>query len=128
MSSNTVGQAAVQTLPLRQWIRLTVLYLFFPLILLACGGDVGWWQAWIYSLLIVAAGIGGRIWAERRNPGLLAERAKSDNAPGVKPWDKVLAPLMAVFLSFPLVIVVGLDHRFGCRLPSRYGPTCSVSS
>jgi protein-S-isoprenylcysteine O-methyltransferase Ste14 len=31
----------------------------------------------------------------------------------VKPWDKVLAPLMAVSVSFPLMIVAGLDHRFG---------------
>jgi protein-S-isoprenylcysteine O-methyltransferase Ste14 len=31
----------------------------------------------------------------------------------VKPWDKVLAPLMALSLSFPLVIVAGLDHRYG---------------
>jgi protein-S-isoprenylcysteine O-methyltransferase Ste14 len=31
----------------------------------------------------------------------------------VKAWDKVLAPLMALSLSLPLVIVAGLDHRFG---------------
>jgi len=27
--------------------------------------------------------------------------------------DKLLAPLMALRLSFPLVIVAGLDHRYG---------------
>jgi len=51
-----------------------MLKLFIPLVLLVCGGDFGWWQAWGYSLLIVAAGLGGRIWADRRHPGLLAER------------------------------------------------------
>jgi protein-S-isoprenylcysteine O-methyltransferase Ste14 len=81
-------------------------YLFIPLLLLLCGWDVGWWQAWVFSLLIVAAGIGGRVWAER-------ERAGFENTADVKPWDKVLAPLMGVSLSFPLVIVAGLDHRFG---------------
>ncbi|MFT5182416.1 MAG: hypothetical protein ACI8S3_002308, partial [Alphaproteobacteria bacterium] len=30
-----------------------MVYLSIPLALLACGGDFGWWQAWIYSLLIV---------------------------------------------------------------------------
>jgi len=30
-----------------------------------------------------------------------------------KAWDKVLAPLMALSVSFPPVIVAGLDHRFG---------------
>lgn len=78
-----------------------------------CGGDFGWWQAWGYALLIVAAGPGGRIWAERHHPGLMAERQNMEKAQSSKAWDKVLAPLMALSVSFPLVIVAGLDHRFG---------------
>ena len=97
----------------RQWIRLAVVYLSIPLVLLVCGGDFGWWQAWGYSLLIVAAGIGGRIWAERRHPGLLAERHDTEKYKDAKAWDKVLAPWMALRVSFPLPIVAGLDHRFG---------------
>ncbi len=96
----------------RQWIRLAVAYLSIPLVLLVCGGDFGWWQAWGYSLLIVATGIGGRIWAERRHPGLLAERQNAKKFQDAKAWDKVLAPLMALSVSFPLPIVAGLDHRF----------------
>ena len=103
----------VQTVTSRQWIGLVVVYLFIPLVLLVCGGDFGWWQAWVYSLLIVAAGIGGRIWAERRHPGLLAERQNIESIQSAKAWDKVLAPLMALSVSFPLVIVAGLDHRSG---------------
>ncbi len=96
-----------------QWLRLITTCLSIPLILLACGWDVSWWQAWVYSVLFVAAGLGGRLWAEWRHPGLLAERAKYLKAPDVKPWDKVLAPLLAVSLYFPPVIVAGLDHHFG---------------
>lgn len=36
-----------------------------------------------------------------------------ENIQSAKAWDKVLAPLMALSVSFPLVIVAGLDHRFG---------------
>jgi protein-S-isoprenylcysteine O-methyltransferase Ste14 len=97
----------------RQWIRLIFTYLLIPLILFASAGDFRWWQAWIFTLLIFAAGIGARLWAEKRHPGLMAERASSIDAQDVKPWDKVLAPLMAVSTTFPLVIVAGLDHRFG---------------
>src|SRR5210317_1835733 len=104
---------AIQTASPRQWISLVLVYLSIPLVLLACGGDFGWWQAWVYSLLIVTAGIGGRIWAERRHPGLLAERQDIEKIQSSKAWDKVLAPLMALSLSFPLVIVAGLDHRHG---------------
>ena len=103
----------VQTMTPSQWVRLVIIYLLIPLILLVCSGDIGWWQAWVYSLLLVASGSGGRLLAERKHPGLLAERARFDQAPDVKHWDKVLAPLMAVSISFPLV-------------PS--GSTCSGSS
>lgn len=97
---------------LLQWIRLAVVYLLIPLILLVCGGDLGWWQAWLYSLLILCAGIGGRIWAEQRHPGLTAERQNVEILQDAKAWDKVLAPIMAVSISFPMVLVAGLDHRF----------------
>lgn len=113
MSSNIGNQPAAQTISLRQWIRLVVVYLFILLVLLASGGDWSWWQGWIYSLLIFAAGIGGRIWAERRHPGLSAERQNKETIQNAKSWDKLLALLMALSLSFPLVIVSGLDHRFG---------------
>ena len=94
------------------WIRIAALYLSIPLVLLVCGGDFGWWQAWGYSLLLVAVGIGGHIWAERRHPGLMAERQNAEKFQDAKAWDKVLAPLMALSISFPLPIVAGLDHRF----------------
>jgi protein-S-isoprenylcysteine O-methyltransferase Ste14 len=113
MPEKTISGEATQTVSPHQWIRLVVLYLLIPLILLICGGDLGWWQAWGYSLLIVAVGLGGHIWAERRHPGLLAERQNLENVQSAKAWDKVLAPLMALSVSFPLVIVAGLDHRFG---------------
>ncbi|HSQ85711.1 MAG TPA: isoprenylcysteine carboxylmethyltransferase family protein, partial [Desulfobacterales bacterium] len=72
-----------------------------------------WWQAWVFSVLIFVAGIGGRILAEKRHPGILLERSSMEMAQNAKPWDKVLAPLMAISFSFPLVIVAGLDHRYG---------------
>jgi len=113
MSSNVDDPRVGQTASPRQWFRLVVVYLLIPLILFICGGDLGWWQAWLYSMLILVAGIGGRMWAERRHPGLTAERQNMEKVQSAKAWDKVLAPLMALSVSFPLVIVAGLDHRFG---------------
>jgi len=113
MSSNAEDPKVTQATSPRQWISLVVVYLLIPLVLLVCGGDFGWWQAWGYSLLIIATGLGGRIWAERRHPGLLAERQNMQKIQSAKAWDKILAPLMALSVSFPLVIVAGLDYRFG---------------
>lgn len=111
MSTNTDDPKVAQRVSARQWARLVMVYLLIPLILFLCGGDLGWWQAWLYSLFIVAAGVGGRIWAEQRHPGLTSERQNIENIRNAKAWDKVLAPLMAVSISFPMVIVAGLDHR-----------------
>jgi len=112
MSVKTVSEEAAQTVSPRHWIRLAVAYLLVPVILLICGGDLGWRQAWLYSLLIVAAGVGGRMWAEQRHPGITAERQNKESFHNAKAWDKVLAPLMAVSLVFPMVVVAGLDHRY----------------
>jgi len=111
-SVKTVSEVTTQAASPRQWFRLVVVYLLIPLILLICGGDLGWRQAWIYSLLILTTGIGGRIWAELQNPGLTAERQNIENIQNAKAWDKVLAPLMAVSVCYPMVIVAGLDHRY----------------
>jgi len=113
MNSQINKPKITQISSLALWIRLIITYLLIPLVLLVCGWDLGWWQAWVFSLLIFAAGIGGRIWAERRHPGLTAERQSGESIQGAKTWDKVLAPLMAISLSFPLVITAGLDHRYG---------------
>ena len=112
MDSQTNKPKITQISSLAQWIRLIITYLLIPLVLLVCGWDLGWWQAWVYSLLIVAAGVGGRILGERRHPGLTVERQNTKSVQKAKAWDKVLAPLMAISISFPLVIVAGLDHRY----------------
>lgn len=98
MKAKTVDHKEVQTMTPNQWIRLIVAYLLIPLTLFLCGWDLYWLQAWVFSLLIVSAGIGGRMWAKRLHPGLLAERANFDKARDARA---------------PLVIVAGLDHRYG---------------
>jgi len=92
-------------------IRLLVVYVLILLALWGPAWDLRWWQAWTYTFVFLAAGIGGRLWAERRHPGLLAERQSREKLKDAKPWDRVLAPLTAVSISLPLFIVAGLDHR-----------------
>ena len=96
----------------RLWLGLVFMYLLIPLILLICGGDLGWWQAWVYLVLIFVSGISGRFLAEKRHPGILVERFVSEKTLNAKPWDKLLSPLMAISFTFPLLIVAGLDHRY----------------
>ena len=111
--ASKVNQHPYEKASPRQWIALTLTYLLMPLVLLISASDLGWWQGWLYSVLIVAIGVGSRILAEKRHPGLMAERSRLGKDQNVKPWDKILAPLMAIGMTFPLFIVAGLDHRFG---------------
>jgi protein-S-isoprenylcysteine O-methyltransferase Ste14 len=108
----TINKNPVIKLKPSQWFNIVMLYLSIPSVLLICGWDLSWWQAWVFFVLIVTAGIVGRLWAEHRHPGILAERHRYLKAHDVKSWDKLLAPLMALRISFPLVITAGLDHRF----------------
>ncbi|PSL14544.1 methyltransferase family protein [Shimia abyssi] len=112
MSIKGITEGLTQKESPRQWSKLVLVYLLIPLLLLICGGELGWWQAWLYSLFIVVFGIGGRVWAELRHPGLTTDRQNIENIQNAKAWDKVLAPLMAVSISYPMVIVAGLDHRY----------------
>jgi protein-S-isoprenylcysteine O-methyltransferase Ste14 len=113
MVSKKVDQNVLNSAIPKHWVGLIIMHLLIPLVLIICGWDLGWCQGWLFSALIVVAGIGPRIWLEKKRPGLMAERSKFGKAQNVKSWDKVLAPLMAVSISFPLVIVAGLDHHFG---------------
>jgi len=113
MASKTVDPNISQAPGHRLWLGILFIYFIIPLIFFVCAGDVGWWQGWAFSVLFSGAGVGGRFLAEKRHPGLMAERQNIEKMQGAKAWDKVLAPLMAISFSFPLVIVAGLDHRYG---------------
>ncbi|WP_428261371.1 methyltransferase family protein [Haliangium sp.] len=99
------------------WIAVVASYLLVPLIALGTIGALDWWQAWAFSLVVHVAGIGGRVWANRRHPGLQADRMKFGRGQQVKPWDRVLAPLMAFTVLYVPVAVGALDHRFGWTSP-----------
>ena len=113
MVSKKVGQLGYEKVGALNWIKLILTYLLMPLVLLIIGWDLDWWQGWLYSILFLVIGIGSRVLAEKRHPGLMAERGNFGKDQNVKRWDKVLAPLMAISLSIPLFIVAGLDHHFG---------------
>lgn len=97
---------------LRAWIIkefigiiLTWLCLFVP------AWNLTWFNGWMFFAVVVIAKVFGDWWLLRTQPGMLVQRAtgKRENT---KPWDKILAPLMAggsLFIS----IVAGLDHYFG---------------
>jgi protein-S-isoprenylcysteine O-methyltransferase Ste14 len=112
MSEPMTSDPIPRSLPSSQWIRFIILSLILASIPLISAWDLDWWQGWAYAIMLFVIAIGGRLWVDLRHPGLLAERAKGENAANTKSWDKVLSPLMALSSSIMLYIVAGMDHRF----------------
>ncbi len=98
---------------LRDLVSLLVIsavFAFFPLLIV---GNWAWWPGWVYAAILLVSTLVSRGLAARRDPGILAERANSLNAKGVKAWDKKLVPLVGMLGPLLTLLVSGLDVRFG---------------
>lgn len=91
---------------------LVLVLLVIPMLPLLITQKWDWWEAWAYVGASMVGFVLSRALAARRNPDLLAERAHFDEHPDTKPWDRVLAPAVALG-SVVILIVAGLDVRFG---------------
>lgn len=100
----------------RRLVLMFVVVLVFPLLPILTSGDWAWWQAWTYALISALGFIASRALAAQRHPDILEERARSIELEGAKSWDKILAPSLA-FGGLFILIVAGLDHRFGWTVP-----------
>lgn len=83
---------------------LMILILFIP------AGRWDWGWAWVLVAIQVLNQAAVYLLVTRAHPDLLLERGKMQA--GTKPWDRVLAPLMA-YSPILLYLVCGLDARFG---------------
>ncbi len=100
--------------------RVVLLMLFFiiivPLLPLLISWRWNWWEAWTYALISILGFVVSRWLAARRNPGLLAERARFLQHPNAEAWDKILAPLVGLGGGL-IPLTAGLEARFGSPTP-----------
>ncbi len=92
------------------FIVITGFYAVFPLLIV---GRWDWWPGWAYAALMILSTIISRVLAFRKNPDILAERARSLDNKDAKEWDKKLVPFAAMLGPLAILIVSGLDARFG---------------
>jgi len=96
---------------LKPLLRYAVFLLILPAALFISSGRLDWVLAWVFiGVLLTGAGLNTFIMI-RKNPGLFAERSQTRE--GAKTWDKVLSRLMGVFGSVGMLVIAGLDVRFG---------------
>ncbi len=107
-----------QTHRLRNIVLSFLILLIFIAILFISAGSLKWFWGWMIALLMLAGNIVGIILLD---PELMEER--SGIKTGYKRWDIPLAYIIGRFGPLAIIIVAGLDFRFGWSgsLPDVYG-------
>jgi len=113
------GSAKTAGINWRAAVGFLVLILAVPAVLLLAAGRWDWWPAWVYFGLAVVCTVISRVIVMRRYPDLLVERSRYRESEGAKGWDRVLVPIVASYGPLTVLLVAGLDERFGWppRLP-----------
>ena len=101
----------------RQILRFALYVTLMPAVLFISSGRLDWGMAWAFAIIAVVFSVVSRVAAARRHPDLLAERAQTGEAEGTKSWDRVLVPIVALYGPLAILIVAGLDKRFGWSPP-----------
>lgn len=89
-------------------LLIVVVVPFLPLLI---SGQWDWWEAWVYALVGIFGFVISRVLVARRNPDLIAERARYLQHADAKPWDRQLSLLLGVGGAL-IPLVAGLDARF----------------
>jgi len=107
----TESRAQADSSAQREWaIKAGAFVIILVLVIIVGSGRYAWWMGWLYIALTMIGMIYTTITLQRKSPDLIAER--SHPGEGIKPWDRVLVRLAAVWLPFATWILCALDNRF----------------
>jgi protein-S-isoprenylcysteine O-methyltransferase Ste14 len=97
----------------KAWLRFAAFMLMLPMILFIAAGRLDWLWAWVYVGIVVSFTLISRIAVIRTNPDLLTERAQSLEREDVKGWDRLILFFLLLIGPLAVMIMAGLDERFG---------------
>jgi len=96
--------------------RLVIIMLLtvvvMPMLPLLVSRQWNWVEAWIYAAICIPGFVLSRVLAARRNPGLLADRARFGGQDDAKSWDRKITFLLTLG-SLTIHLVPGLDRLKG---------------
>ena len=96
---------------MKRAVQVALLLLFQAAILFLASGRLDWVMAWVYiGMYLVAMAINAPIML-RHSPETVAERAEVGE--NWKDWDKIIGGLFALSYFVFVLLVAGLDVRFG---------------
>ncbi len=103
------------TRPPRVVPRFLIAGVLLGLALFVSAGSFAWPMAWAWMAMTTAGMAWTTVWMVRQAPDLLEERTRVK--PGAKRWDRPLASSQALIAPLALLVVAGLDRRFGWSDP-----------
>ncbi len=92
-------------------VGFVLLVVLVGLVPFAAAGRLDWWQGWVYSVILMGTNFLSRYLVYRKNPELIAERFRFTTQKGIKNWDKLLVPFVAIVGPVLVFVVAGLDKR-----------------
>jgi protein-S-isoprenylcysteine O-methyltransferase Ste14 len=103
----------IQAVGWKAWLRFAAFTLLLPMVLFIAAGRLNWAWAWVYVGIVVFFTLVSRIIVIRTNPDLIAERAQSLDREDVRGWDRLILFFLLLIGPLAMMIVAGLDERFG---------------
>jgi protein-S-isoprenylcysteine O-methyltransferase Ste14 len=107
------GTAPQARITARTWIQVVIVIFILPAAtLFGSAGTLRWPMAWLLLGLMVASFVVSRLIAWRIHPDLLRERGQMMDHDDTAPFDRVLAPLLALVGPVLIGLVAGFALRF----------------
>jgi protein-S-isoprenylcysteine O-methyltransferase Ste14 len=97
----------------KAWLRFAAFTLLLPAVLFIAVGRLNWAWAWVYVGIVVFFTLVSRVAVIRTNPDLIAERAQSLEREDIRGWDRLILFFLLLIGPLAMMIVAGLDERFG---------------
>ena len=102
----------MDVLHLRAFIGLLILVLVMVALIFGAAGTLHFWQGWLFLACYFGASIVITLYLARRDPALLARRMRGGPWAEKEPTQRlIMSVASAGFIA--LLVVPGLDHRFG---------------
>jgi len=84
-------------------IRIVILRFIFTIILMLAvlflsAGRLDWWEGWVYAGFTLVVLIVSRVVLLMSNPDMITERMAAGQEDNVKPWDKIIVPIIALYV------------------------------
>lgn len=100
------------TVTTKALVGLVQLLVILAALLFLSAGSLRYWQGWLLWIVFAAAAIPISIYFIKKDPALIERRLKAGPRAEKETTQKVIQVLASIFFG-TLIIVPGLDHRFG---------------